>query len=111
MVLFFFSSRRRHTRLQGDWSSDVCSSDLGVRGLLSLIILQHLMQRVNPESPPKPCEYFDLIGGTSTGGGLAFFYWERVGEGKRGDLGGGRVIKKKKKKNKMESCTFKEKIH
>src|SRR5205807_3201600 len=27
-TLFFFSSRRRHTRLQGDWSSDVCSSDL-----------------------------------------------------------------------------------
>src|SRR5256885_10478652 len=27
-ALFFFSSRRRHTRLQGDWSSDVCSSDL-----------------------------------------------------------------------------------
>src|SRR5256885_302114 len=24
----FYSSRRRHTRLQGDWSSDVCSSDL-----------------------------------------------------------------------------------
>src|SRR5215467_378184 len=28
MFFFFFSSRRRHTRLQGDWSSDVCSSDL-----------------------------------------------------------------------------------
>src|SRR5256885_12636618 len=28
MDFFFFSSRRRHTRLQGDWSSDVCSSDL-----------------------------------------------------------------------------------
>src|SRR5256885_11211257 len=29
-----FASRRRHTRLQGDWSSDVCSSDLGTeRGL------------------------------------------------------------------------------
>src|SRR5688500_20305874 len=27
-MYFFFSSRRRHTRLQGDWSSDVCSSDL-----------------------------------------------------------------------------------
>src|SRR5256885_9704684 len=27
-IVFFFSSRRRHTRLQGDWSSDVCSSDL-----------------------------------------------------------------------------------
>src|SRR2546426_4933469 len=31
-VFFFFSSRRRHTRLQGDWR-DVCSSDLGVRTL------------------------------------------------------------------------------
>src|SRR5437763_4298079 len=27
---FFFSSRRRHTRYIGDWSSDVCSSDLAV---------------------------------------------------------------------------------
>src|SRR5260370_35940757 len=27
-VLFFFSSRRRHTRFKCDWSSDVCSSDL-----------------------------------------------------------------------------------
>src|SRR4051794_41292497 len=26
--IFFFSSRRRHTRWTGDWSSDVCSSDL-----------------------------------------------------------------------------------
>src|SRR5438046_8489473 len=28
LLLFFFSSRRRHTRLVSDWSSDVCSSDL-----------------------------------------------------------------------------------
>src|SRR5262249_58910088 len=28
LVVFFFSSRRRHTRLVSDWSSDVCSSDL-----------------------------------------------------------------------------------
>src|SRR2546426_1068551 len=34
-LFFFFSSRRRHTRLQGDWSSDVCSSDLQT--------LQHLL--------------------------------------------------------------------
>src|SRR5207248_4885047 len=27
---FFFSSRRRHTRSYGDWSSDVCSSDLWI---------------------------------------------------------------------------------
>src|SRR5262249_58750176 len=31
-VLFFFSSRRRHTRLVSDWSSDVCSSDLARSG-------------------------------------------------------------------------------
>src|SRR5437867_10222877 len=28
LLFFFFSSRRRHTRSYGDWSSDVCSSDL-----------------------------------------------------------------------------------
>src|SRR5690242_21883030 len=28
IIVFFFSSRRRHTRLTCDWSSDVCSSDL-----------------------------------------------------------------------------------
>src|SRR5215510_9339873 len=32
-LFFFFSSRRRHTRWPRDWSSDVCSSDLLVRGL------------------------------------------------------------------------------
>src|SRR6266704_642832 len=31
---FFFSSRRRHTRSKRDWSSDVCSSDLGARAVL-----------------------------------------------------------------------------
>src|SRR5216683_3948341 len=30
MEFFFFSSRRRHTRSDRDWSSDVCSSDLFV---------------------------------------------------------------------------------
>src|SRR5688500_18011400 len=35
-MFFFFSSRRRHTRLQGDWSSDVCSSDL----LINLVAVQ-----------------------------------------------------------------------
>src|SRR5437879_11941454 len=31
LCFFFFSSRRRHTRYIGDWSSDVCSSDLSIR--------------------------------------------------------------------------------
>src|SRR5437867_2238814 len=30
-MFFFFSSRRRHTRSYGDWSSDVCSSDLSIK--------------------------------------------------------------------------------
>src|SRR5205807_5805821 len=33
MCTSFFSSRRRQTRLQGDWSSDVCSSDLLVASM------------------------------------------------------------------------------
>src|SRR5256886_6047488 len=30
VLFFFFSSRRRHTRFDCDWSSDVCSSDLSI---------------------------------------------------------------------------------
>jgi patatin-like phospholipase/acyl hydrolase len=40
----------------------------GVRGLSALIILQLLMETVDSEKPPKPCDYFDMIGGTGTGG-------------------------------------------
>lgn len=43
----------------------------GVRGLSSLLILQQLMTAIDAESPPKPCDYFDMIGGTSTGGLIA----------------------------------------
>src|SRR2546430_17724971 len=34
---FFFSSRRRHTRFDCDWSSDVCSSDLGYSVQMTII--------------------------------------------------------------------------
>src|SRR6266850_5312036 len=37
IFIFFFSSRRRHTSLQGDWSSDVCSSDLVGTAKLSTV--------------------------------------------------------------------------
>lgn len=44
----------------------------GVRGLSTLYILKSIMDRLNrelkKETPMKPCEVFDLIGGTSTGG-------------------------------------------
>src|SRR5688572_33281926 len=36
-VFFFFSSRRRHTRFDCDWSSDVCSSDLRLAGKRLLV--------------------------------------------------------------------------
>src|SRR5437879_10779026 len=35
IFFFFFSSRRRHTRYIGDWSSDVCSSDLSIEKRMS----------------------------------------------------------------------------
>src|SRR5690242_20865571 len=45
-LLFFFSSRRRHTRLTCDWSSDVCSSDLGgderTQSLSAVMLEAHL---------------------------------------------------------------------
>ncbi|KIO27730.1 hypothetical protein M407DRAFT_72780, partial [Tulasnella calospora MUT 4182] len=42
----------------------------GVRGLISLLILDRMMKRL-PNPNAKPCDYFDLIGGTSTGGLIA----------------------------------------
>src|SRR6266496_873839 len=38
IFFFFFSSRRRHTRSLRDWSSDVCSSDLGLRGRIDVLL-------------------------------------------------------------------------
>src|SRR2546430_11540412 len=43
---FFFSSRRRHTRFDCDWSSDVCSSDLGMQPQMPYFL--------GLEEPPAP---------------------------------------------------------
>src|SRR6266571_6123779 len=40
-MFFFFSSRRRHTRLTCDWSSDVCSSDLGGKTEAAAVVHEH----------------------------------------------------------------------
>src|SRR5256886_16639099 len=41
-ISFFFSSRRRHTRFDCDWSSDVCSSDLllGMLGVMLVLLAE-----------------------------------------------------------------------
>src|SRR5256886_14952050 len=43
-VFFFFSSRRRHTRFDCDWSSDVCSSDLG--GVSGLCTIEDVIEQI-----------------------------------------------------------------
>lgn len=50
-----------------------CRSDGGgIRGLSELLILREIMKRIrhddNLPDVPAPCDYFDLIGGTGTGG-------------------------------------------
>src|SRR6266480_5107203 len=57
--VFFFSSRRRHTRLTCDWSSDVCSSDLPSTGAfyrcaLALPVLWPLSWLEDRKYGPRP---------------------------------------------------------
>src|SRR3712207_9530022 len=97
MEFFFFSSRRRHTRYWRDWSSDVCSSDLVLRGTASVGAVEAVLAQGLRAIP-------------MVGRWLGHWTQERrvrhppAGEGdresgvvgKRGDLGGGRIVKKKK---------------
>src|SRR5256885_1212281 len=67
--VFFFSSRRRHTRLQGDWSSDVCSSDLapsqdGSRGVPPIASSPRSSMR-SLRSPPSCSRSFGSSPSTS----------------------------------------------
>ncbi|KAJ6024860.1 hypothetical protein N7540_005657 [Penicillium herquei] len=43
----------------------------GIRGLSTILIIKNIMERIDQDNPPAPCEYFELIGGTSTGGLIA----------------------------------------
>src|SRR5215210_9441723 len=76
---FFFSSRRRHTIYIGDWSSDVCSSDLDA-------------------AEPHPAADRDR----PRAGAQRHRDRKSVVEGKSVDLGGRRIIKKKKEKKKKK---------
>src|SRR5258706_6184343 len=61
MAIFFFSSRRRHTRLVSDWSSDVCSSDLPWnRGLAGIDeVMQYRLSNLAGVPSPRTT-YFHL---------------------------------------------------
>src|SRR5256885_17183023 len=99
---FFFSSRRRHTRLQGDWSSDVCSSDLSD--------VRARMYAPGVGVPEDPATGSACV---ALGGYLAArdprFDGTRSEErrvGKSVDLGGRRIIKKKKEESRVENDTM-----
>src|SRR5690348_18339100 len=87
-MYFFFSSRRRHTRWTGDWSSDVCSSDLGVVNLL--VSLRDLVRRKRRAAARAVRD--DLVDRKS------------VVSGKSVDLGGRRILKKKKESAGPGAC-------
>src|SRR2546422_4420322 len=82
LELFFFSSRRRHTRCSRDWSSDVCSSDLSdpARGRRAGAAARGGGDRRGSDRADAP-----LRRGRS----------EERRVGKSVDLGGRRIIKKK----------------
>src|SRR6266513_3180365 len=69
-VLFFFSSRRRHTRSKRDWSSDVCSSDLPrvMRLLSDENIALCISDHADAPSPWKRTADFAYVRGHGPGG-------------------------------------------
>src|SRR2546430_12888954 len=104
VCLFFFSSRRRHTRFDCDWSSDVCSSDLEeLRGLRQawggcgiVLVVEGDRERVGGRGPPA-----DLVA-ESLARLAQVLHRNRSGEGRVGEEGRTRwladYLKKKTKK-------------
>ena len=82
-VQFFFSSRRRHTSLQGDWSSDVCSSDLPQQKMCSIKSWGAAATKTGQYKKLGRCRNENRAERKS------------VVQGKSVDLGGRRIIKKK----------------
>src|SRR2546430_6530932 len=58
---FFFSSRRRHTRFDCDWSSDVCSSDLGKSTLAFDIIFAEGQRRFMESMSPYARQFVEQL--------------------------------------------------
>src|SRR5690242_21470537 len=98
--MFFFSSRRRHTRLTCDWSSDVCSSDLergvcrnGARGHRRGHVIHWILHLRLPDLGDLA---FEKVRKRVREHVVCVRSEERR-EGKSVDLGGRRIMKKKKR--------------
>src|SRR5690606_41206366 len=91
--IFFFSSRRRHTRFSRDWSSDVCSSDLHLSELrFAELPLSAELQRgiaeagftnctpIQSQTLPIAIEGHDVAGQAQTGTGKTRSEERRVGK-------------------------------
>src|SRR5262249_56454099 len=92
--VFFFSSRRRHTRLVSDWSSDVCSSDLA-EGTATLLVLPALLLYLAgrgllgaQRAFPGWSQAFSLVPGLTGVYLRRAFYRLRSEEGRGGEEGG-----------------------
>src|SRR5690348_18330941 len=96
MSFFFFSSRRRHTRWTGDWSSDVCSSDLqgGHRHRASGSLTSAGGKGINVARALKRLDTPVVATGLA-GGRTGDRRSEERRVGKRGEPGGGRSLREK----------------
>src|SRR2546422_10848973 len=102
---FFFSSRRRHTRCSRDWSSDVCSSDLQHCFTVGIVIA---LAAITGQAMLGSGAADRIVNGF-----LALLGEKRSEErrvGKSVDLGGRRIIKKKKRRQRYGDSQIKEKI-
>src|SRR5690606_39759374 len=63
LFMFFFSSRRRHTRFSRDWSSDVCSSDLTVliETILAAFEIDEILYELKDYIVGQNCGRWDYI--------------------------------------------------
>src|SRR3712207_9438046 len=100
LCFFFFSSRRRHTRYWRDWSSDVCSSDLLALGvaLLGLECVDGEAECGIDGAHPLRVAAGQIVVDRHDVDPLVRDR-KSVVEGKSVDLGGRRIIKKKKTEN------------
>src|SRR5437867_6606345 len=74
LSVFFFSSRRRHTRSYGDWSSDVCSSDLAAVGLRAFSLVPDYL-RTEPDRGFGGLPWYSEFGIQQTRGFRALKLW------------------------------------